>query len=56
MKRKDIKDGCLVIDRWYIEYGTGKITNVKKTVFNVIFNDKIIKYDYPHAQFLDKVK
>jgi len=45
MKRKDIKDSCLVIDRWYIEYGTGRITN-----------DKIIKYDYPHAQFLDEVK
>jgi hypothetical protein len=54
MKREDIKNNCIVIDRWFREYGTGRITNVKKTVFTVIFGDKEIKYDYAHAQFLEK--
>jgi len=30
MKKDNIKEGNLVIDRWYPEYGTGRITNVKK--------------------------
>lgn len=56
MKKSEIKNDCTVIDRWFREYGTGRITNVKKTVFTVIFGDKPIKYDYPHAHFLDIVK
>lgn len=58
MKAIDIKDGIVVIDRGFPEYGTGIIQNVKKTVFTVNFSGKIgkIKYDYPHAQFLDKIE
>lgn len=55
MKREEIKNNCVVIDRWFKEYGSGIITKVKKTVFTVVFGDKIIKYDYAHAQFLDKI-
>ena len=54
MEKVEIKNNCLVIDRWFRDYGIGKITNVKKTVFTVIFGNKEIKYDYAHAQFLDK--
>ena len=54
MKREEIKNNSIVIDRWFIEYVTGRITNVKKTVFTVIFGNREIKYDYAHAQFLDK--
>lgn len=54
MVKTEIKNGCIIIDRWVPEYGTGRIDNVKKTVFNVIFNNKTVKYDYPHAQFLEK--
>lgn len=53
MDKKDIKDGVTVVDRWSPELGTGIITEVKKTVFNVDFGGNIIKYDYPHSQFLD---
>ncbi len=54
MKRADIQNNVLVLDRWFLEYGTGRITKVRKTVFTVIFGDKEIKYDYAHAQFLEK--
>lgn len=56
MKKSEIKKGCSVIDRWYMNYGVGKITDVKETVFTVDFDGKEIKYDFPHAQFLDKYK
>jgi hypothetical protein len=54
VKREEIKNNCIVIDRWFREYGTGRIIDVKKTVFTIIFGNKTIKYDYAHAQFLDK--
>jgi hypothetical protein len=54
MKKQDIKENIAVIDRWFPEWGTGRITKVKNTVFTVIFGNKEIKYDYPHARFLEK--
>lgn len=58
MKKDEIKEGVLVVDRWFTEYGTGVVCNVKKTVFTVDFGGNVgkMKYDYPHAQFLDKVE
>ncbi len=56
MSPKEIKNNLFVIDRWYPEYGIGKITDMKKTVFTVIFKNKKIKYDYPHAYFLNIIK
>ncbi len=54
MRRQDIKDGTLVIDRWFSEWGIGLIESVKKTVFTVKYPGQSIKYDYAHAQFLEK--
>ena len=45
MKREEIKNNRIVIDRWFREYGIGRITNVKKTVFTVIFGNREVKYD-----------
>lgn len=61
MKKLDIKKNKFVIDRWFTEWGTGRIIKVLKTVFYVKFSnlqrsDNILKYDYPHARFLDEVK
>lgn len=56
MNIDEVKNGCLVIDRWYTHYGTGRIENVKKTVFTVIFGDKEIQYDFAHARFLEVVE
>ena len=56
MHKSEIKNNTLVIDRWYMEYGTGIISNVKKTVFDVNFGGRRITYDYSHAQFLDKIE
>lgn len=53
MDKKDIKDGIVVVDRWSPELGAGIIRYVRKTVFNVDFSGNVIKYDYPHSQFLD---
>lgn len=55
MKKEEIIEKTIVVDRGYSNLGTGIIANVKKTVFNVVFNEKTVKYDYAHAQFLDKV-
>ncbi len=55
MKKQDIKEGISVIDRGYLEKGTGIIKEVKKTVFKVVFGNKEETWDFPHAKFLDKV-
>jgi hypothetical protein len=55
MKKNEIQKGTVVIDRWYTEWGTGLITEVLKTRFKVSFNGKLLTYDYPHAQFLERV-
>lgn len=53
MKRQDVQNGVLVIDRWFPEWGVGSIENVKKTVFTVKYPEQSVKYDYAHAQFLE---
>lgn len=57
MDKKLISENVQVMDRGYLQYGIGKITNVKKTCFDVNFGypTGVIPYDYPHAQFLDIV-
>jgi hypothetical protein len=55
MKKDDIIENAIVIDRWYLNYGKGKIVNIKKTVFDVQFPEKTITYDFPHAKFLEKI-
>lgn len=54
MKREEIEINCMVIDRWWKELGCGIIIDVKKTVFTISFENGCIKYDYAHAQFLNK--
>ena len=54
-KKTDVKNNVKVADRWYPEKGTGIIKDVKKTVFKVVFGDKVERWDYAHAYFLDKV-
>jgi len=51
MKKIEVKENSKVVDSWWRDWGVGRITEVKKTVFRVNF-----KYDYPHAQFLEKCK
>lgn len=53
MKREEIKINRMVIDKWWREWGCGRIIDVKKTVFTVNFGNNKIKYDYAHAQFLE---
>ena len=55
MKKEEVKINQMVIDRWWREWGWGRIIDVKKTAFTVNFGNENIKYDYPHAQFLDAV-
>lgn len=52
MKRDEIKVGIKVTDPLF--EGIGTITDVKKTVFTVVFASRSgeQKYDYQHAQFL----
>lgn len=55
MEKTDVKNNVKVVDRWYPEKGTGIIKDVKKAVFKVVFGDKVERWDYAHAYFLDKV-
>jgi hypothetical protein len=53
MKREEIKVNRMVIDKWWREWGWGRIIDVKKNVFTVNFGNNNIKYDCAHAQFLE---
>jgi hypothetical protein len=53
MKKNEIKIGLKVSDTWYGDWGLGIIEKVMKTRFVVKFSNKgLVRYDYPHAQFL----
>lgn len=55
MKFEDLKRGMLVEDRWYPDWGTGRVLEVKKTVAKILFCVKgEMKFDKPHTQFLEK--
>ena len=53
MKKRDIKKGQAVVDRWDDELGVGTITELNTRTFKVQFNDKLYTYDYAHAYFLN---
>ena len=56
MKFKDIRKGMIVEDRWFQEWGLGKVVKKLKTVVHIDFaNEGIIVFDASHCQFLDKV-
>lgn len=57
MKKEEIREGVLVVDRWYPEKGTGVIFKVLKTRLKVTFKGAEETWDYPHAKlFLETVK
>lgn len=57
MKFKDIKKGMLVEDRWYWDWGIGKVSKVLKTVVYIYFSNvgKVV-FDKSHTQFLKRIK
>jgi hypothetical protein len=57
MKYTELKVGLKVKDRWFPEFGTGKITKVLKTYTQVKFANTAVNvtYDKGHVQFLDRV-
>ena len=65
MKKSELKVGMLVTDRWFPEWGNGKIIKIMKTRVKIDFNGRIIEldsvkrkhrtYDYDHIQFLEKI-
>jgi hypothetical protein len=62
MKQSEIKKDVCVKDRWWPEWGIGKIIKKLKTRCYIQFstaysnNGKILIYDKDHYQFLQKVK
>jgi len=53
MKKPTFKKGQRVSDRWYIEWGIGRIISVLKTRMKVRFVDgTVLAYDKAHYQFL----
>jgi hypothetical protein len=67
MKKSELKVGMMVTDRWFPDWGTGKVIKIMKTRVKIDFNGRIIltdfdsvkckprTYDYDHVQFLEKV-
>ena len=43
MKKPEIINGTLVIDRWFPQYGTGIIKNVKRLCLQLILLVKLVK-------------
>lgn len=58
MKISKIKIGNKVYDRWYQDWGTGKIVKVLKTRIKIKFDnhEEIMTYDFPHAELFLKKK
>jgi hypothetical protein len=56
MKRNQIRLNLPVYDRWYIEWGIGRIVKILKTRIHIQFSHKLMKYDNSHLQFLEIMK
>lgn len=53
MKIDEITVGMKVTDKWFPNWGTGKVITVLKTVVYVDFQSRgKVKYDKSHLQFL----
>ena len=58
MKFNELKLNQKVYDRWYPDWGVGKVDNILSTrVFvNFPYPKGMMKYDKEHVQFLEKHK
>jgi len=54
MKFEDIKVGQTVSDRWFPEWGIGRVTIVLKTRVIISYPNRSEIYDKGHVQFLVK--
>lgn len=55
LKIKDLKTGMFVWDRWFPEWGVGKIIKILKTRTHIKFNRRgLLRYDRAHIKFLEK--
>lgn len=56
MKITELKKGMKVFDRWYLDWGTGKVDKVTKTraYINFPYPKGFMTYDAEHVQFLAK--
>lgn len=57
MKFNTLKIGEKVSDRWFGEWGTGKVVKLLKTRVYILFQGATVPtvYDKAHVQFLQKV-
>lgn len=56
MKIEDMKRGMFVEDRWFWDWGIGKVMKVLKTI--VIINFSVVgrvTFDKNHCQFLERI-
>jgi len=57
MKFKDIKKDILVEDKWFWDWGIGKVSKVLKTVVHIYFSNKgKVIFDKSHTQFLKRIE
>ena len=54
MKFSELKKGMKVYDRWYPDWGTGKVYDLTKTGVLITFEVTEIAYDKAHVQFLSR--
>lgn len=56
MKFSDIKKGMYVEDKWFWDWGIGKVLTVKKTIVRISFSVVgIVTFDKSHVQFLKEI-
>jgi hypothetical protein len=57
LKFKDIKKNMLVEDKWFYDWGIGKVFKVLKTVVHIHFSNKgMVVFDKSHTQFLKRIE
>lgn len=54
MQFNDLKINMKVKDKWFFDWGTGKVTVIKKTITKIAFYDQIRTFDKQHVQFLEE--
>lgn len=51
----DFRINDIVYDRWFLEWGHGRILQILKTRVKVQFKE-LVTYDMAHLRFLERVK
>jgi hypothetical protein len=56
MKFDELQKNMFVEDRWFWDWGIGKVTKIMKTVVRIKFSVVgVVTFDKAHVQFLERI-